>query len=692
MKVIIAEKPSVARNIAAVLGATTKKDGYIEGNEYAVTWAFGHLVGLAMPEQYGIKGFQRENLPILPEEFVLVPRQLKEGKEYKPDPGALKQLKVIKELFAHSDEIIVATDAGREGELIFRFIYEYLKCTKHFYRLWISSLTDKAIKEGLNDLKKGSDFDNLFYAARSRSEADWLVGINASQSLSIAAGSGTYSLGRVQTPTLAMVCCRYLEHTNFVSVPYWQIQTEHELEGINFKMLSEAKYTDKAEAQEVQNSIRRRKMKIIEVEVKNVQEDPPLLYDLTTLQKDANIKLNLTASETLEIAQSLYEKKFITYPRTGSRYIGEDVWEEIPVLLEVLLAYPQFKEYAKALKVSNLNKRSVNSLKVTDHHALLITDNTASGLSAREDVIYNLIASRMLESLSDPCEKEVVHITGNVSEQKFTAHSTDIVKAGWRAVRGFFDSEIPDESVESIPYLEEGNKLEIESVKLLEKKTKPKPLFTEATLLSAMEHAGKEIENEEERNAIKESGIGTPATRATIIETLFARDYMERKKKSLIPTPKGLKVYGIVKDKRIADVSMTGMWENALSKIESGEMMADTFNKSIVVYTTQITGELLSLDLPEKKVKILDCPKCKQYSVRIFDKVAKCTDEKCDFLLFRNFCGKLLSEDDVKAILSKGKSPLIKGMKSRAKKEFDAYIVLKEDGSTGFEFPVKKKK
>ncbi|MPM49327.1 DNA topoisomerase 3 [bioreactor metagenome] len=489
-----------------------------------------------------------------------------------------------------------------------------------------------------------------------------------------------------------MVCYRYLEHTNFVSVPYWQIQTEHELEGINFKMLSEAKYTDKAEAQEVQNRIRRRKMKIIEVEVKNVQEDPPLLYDLTTLQKDANIKLNLTASETLEIAQSLYEKKFITYPRTGSRYIGEDVWEEIPVLLEVLLAYPQFKEYAKALKMSNLNKRSVNSLKVTDHHALLITDNTASGLSAREDVIYNLIASRMLESLSDPCEKEVVHIIGNVSEQKFTAHSTDIVKAGWRAVRGFFDSEIPEESVESIPYLEEGNKLEIESVKLLEKKTKPKPLFTEATLLSAMEHAGKEIENEEERNAIKESGIGTPATRATIIETLFARDYMERKKKSLIPTPKGLKVYGIVKDKRIADVSMTGMWENALSKIESGEMMADTFNKSIVVHTTQITGELLSLDLPEEKVKILDCPKCKQYSVRIFDKVAKCTDEKCDFLLFRNFCGKLLSEDDVKAILSKGKSPLIKGMKSRAKKEFDAYIVLKEDGSTGFEFPVKKKK
>lgn len=694
MKVIIAEKPSVAREIALVLGATSKKDGYIKGRGLSVTWAFGHLVGLAMPEQYGIAGFQRENLPILPQEFILVPRQIKEGKEYKPDPGALKQLMVIKELFTHADEIIVATDAGREGELIFRHIYHYLKCTKSFSRLWISSLTERAIKEGFNNLKNGSEFDNLYYAARSRSEADWLVGINASQSLSIAVGSGVYSLGRVQTPTLAMVCSRYLEHVNFVSTSYWQIETEQESDRTTFKMLSEVKYPDKAEAQKVQNRIRRKKMEITDVEVKNVNEEPPLLYDLTTLQKDSNIRLNLTASETLEIAQSLYEKKLITYPRTGSRYIGEDVWEEIPILLDVLLAYPHLKKYAKALKMSNLNKRSVNSLKVTDHHALLITDNTASGLSAREDAVYNMIASRMLESLSDICEKEVIHITGIVSGQKFTAHGTDIVKAGWRAVRGFFDSEKVEESVQSLPYLEKGDILEIESVLLLEKKTKPKPLFTEATLLSAMEQAGKEIENEEERNAIKESGIGTPATRAAIIETLFARGYMERQKKSLVPTPKGLKVYEVVKDKRIADVSMTGMWENALSKIESGEMPADTFNKSIAVYTSQITGELLSLDLPKEKVENLNCPKCKQNSVRLFDKVAKCTDEQCDFLLFRNFCGKILSENDVKVILSKGKSPLIEGMKSRAKKKFDAYIVLKEDGSTGFEFPknVKGKK
>lgn len=504
MKVIIAEKPSVAREIALVLGATSKKDGYIKGRGLSVTWAFGHLVGLAMPEAYGFAGFQRVNLPILPQEFILVPRQIKEGKEYKPDACALKQLKVTKELFAHADEIIVATDAGREGELIFRFIYRYLECTKPFRRLWISSLTDKAIKEGFNNLKKGSDFDNLYYAARSQSEADWLVGINASQALSIAAGNGVYSLGRVQTPTLAMVCSRYLEHVNFVSAPYWQIQTEQESDRTGFKMLSEVKFSDKAEAQKVQNRIRRKKMEIIGVEVKNVHEEPPLLYDLTTLQKDANIRLNLTAGETLEIAQSLYEKNFFTYPRTGSRHIGEDVWEEIPILLDVLLAYPHLKEYAKALKISNLNKRSVNSLKVTDQHALLITDNIASGLSAREDAVYNMIASRMIESLSEACEKEVIHITGIVSGHKFTAHGTDIVKAGWRTVRGFFDSEKPEEAGQSLPYLEKGDTLEIDSALLLEKKTKPKPFHNEATLLSAMEQAGKEIENEEERDAIKE--------------------------------------------------------------------------------------------------------------------------------------------------------------------------------------------
>ena len=693
LRVIIAEKPSVARTIAHVLGICGTQDGYIGNVTEAgtvVTWAIGHLTTLALPEQYGFTGFRRENLPILPKPFQLVPRQAKQGKEYRSEPGALKQLNVIKELFDKCDEIIVATDAGREGELIFRMIFKYLKCNKPFKRLWISSLTDKAIKEGFEKLKNGSEFDNLYQSARSRCEADWLVGINASQALSIVAGSGVYSLGRVQTPTLAMVCGRFLENRNFQPQTYFQVQTVQEAESIEFKMLSEEKFTEKEQAQEIQNCIRGAKMEIIEADTKLVREAPPLLYDLTGLQKDANKRLNFSADETLSIAQALYEKKFITYPRTGSRYIGEDVWDEIPTLLEVLTAYPPLKEYARSLQKTTLNRKCVNDVKVTDHHALLVTDNTPSGLSKKEESVYKLIATRLLETLSEACEKEVTHITGLAREHRFTAHGTEIIKPGWRMMRGLFDPEQQennDNPDQHLPCLDKGDTLKISSAILLEKQTKPKPLHTEATLLSAMEKASNEIENENGRNTIKEYGIGTPATRASIIETLFSRGYIERQKKSLIPTSKGLKVYEAVKNKRIADVAMTSAWEKALSDIESGKMVSETFDKSIAVYARQITEELLALDFPKDNVAVLKCPKCQQKTVKLLDKVAKCTDRGCQWLLFRNICGRILSEDDVRMILASGKSSLIRGMTSRKNKKFDAFIVLKEDGSTAFEFP-----
>lgn len=688
MKVIIAEKPSVARAIAYVLGIKGSENGYIgdKNGDVVVTWAIGHLVTLAMPEDYGFSGFKRENLPILPRPFRLIPRQIKNGREYTADAGALKQLNVIKELFDKCDKIIVATDAGREGELIFRHIYHYLNCQKPFKRLWISSLTDKAIRGGFDQLKEGNQFDCLYQSARSRSEADWLVGINASQALSIRAGSGVYSLGRVQTPTLSMICKRYLEHKNFQVQSYFQIQIEAEVGRENLRMLSEDKYQDKALGQEIVEIVRRNKLEILETETKTVKEEPPLLYDLTGLQKDANKRLNLSADETLSIAQSLYEKKFITYPRTGSRYIGEDVWEVIPALLETLLIYAPLKEQVSSLLKSKLNKRGVNDLKVTDHHALLITDNTVSGLVPKEESVYKLIASRMLETFSEPCEKEITLVKARSREFPFSARGVDVIKAGWRAVNGMFDNEKSDEPEISLPYVEVGEKHAVRSASLLEKQTKPKPLHSEASLLSAMENAGKELENEDERKAIKESGIGTPATRASIIETLFSRDYIERRKKSLVPTAKRLKVYEAVKEKRIADVSMTGMWENTLTKIENGEMPFETFDKSIAIYAKQITEELLALDFPKDETEILNCPKCKNQSVKLFEKVGKCTAETCGWLLFRNVCGKTLSESDVKAVIEKGKSPLLKGMKSKAGKTFDAYIILKEDGGTEFEF------
>ena len=370
MKVIIAEKPSVARDIAAIVGATSKKDGYMEGGGYAVTWAFGHLVGLAMPEAYGFTGFKRENLPILPQEFTLVPRQIKESKEYKSDPGALKQLKVIKELFSRADEIIVATDAGREGELIFRYIYNYVGCRTPFQRLWISSLTDRAIRDGFQTLRPGSDYDNLYLSAQARSQADWLVGINASQALSITAGYGVWSLGRVQTPTLAMICSRYLENKDFTPQTYFRLKVHTAKDATAFAVLSADKYDTRTAADETAGQAQQAgSLRVTGVERKEARQEPPLLYDLTALQKDANKQHSFSADKTLNIAQALYEKKMISYPRTGSRYISVDVFEEIPHLVAMLCSHPLFGKYIDSRPDTTLNSRPVDDTKVTSRLA-----------------------------------------------------------------------------------------------------------------------------------------------------------------------------------------------------------------------------------------------------------------------------------------------------------------------------------
>ena len=330
---IITEKPSVARDIARIVGANSKQDGYMDGNGYLVTWAMGHLIALAMPEAYGFSAYKAENLPIRPNPFQLVVRQVRKDKEYISAPAALKQLKVIRSCFDEGDRIIVATDAGREGELIFRYVYQHFGCKKPFDRLWISSLTDKAILEGLSNLKPGSHYDNLYYSAKARSEADWLVGINASRALSIARKGG-YSLGRVQTPTLAMVCRRYIENRDFISVPYWRLSVLTEKEGMSLKAIGSKDYENEALAQTALATLRSQSQLTVESVVRKVAgTPPPLLYDLTALQKDANRRHGFSADKTLSIAQSLYEKKITTYPRTGSRYISEDVFEEVPALL-----------------------------------------------------------------------------------------------------------------------------------------------------------------------------------------------------------------------------------------------------------------------------------------------------------------------------------------------------------------------
>ena len=715
MKAIIAEKPSVAREIAQLLGANNRKDGYFEGNGYCVTWALGHLVSLGMPEDYGIRGFEKASLPIFPDPFILTPRKTKQAnsKNYQPDPSALKQLKIIKNVFSQCTSIIVATDAGREGELIFRYIYDYLQCNKPFERLWISSLTEKAIQEGFKNLKPGSDFDGLFEAAKARSEADWLVGINASQALSIAANNDVYSLGKVQTPTLALICKRFEDNKNFEQKKYWQIQLEHRKDYLNFTSLSNQQWEDKKQAEQVLKAIERAGRATVEdVSISNVKEQSPLLFDLTELQKEANRKLGLSADEVLQTAQSLYEKKFITYPRTGSKYIPEDLWSEIPDLVRVLNQTDPFKPAISRLKFGNFNKRIVNDLKVTDHHGLLPTTKIPSALTAIEKAIYEMIVYRLFEALSDYCSKEVSHITLKVHHYEFIIRGSKILHKGWRAIKGLLSDEAStnrhsnsnDKSSTSksynnnseepqlieLPEFKKRDELKISSTELQEKLTSPPKLYTEADLLSAMENAGKQIEDKEQQKALTNIGIGTPATRASIIETLIARNYITRKIKTLVSTDKGQKVYDLIKDQKIANVQMTAEWEMALHQIETKEINSKQFITDIKNYNNEITQELLSLNIPQENIPELKCPKCQQHDLIVKDKIVKCPDEQCQWILFRNICGVQLSINHITSLITTGKTPLIKNMKSKNGKKFDAFLVLTDECETSFEFPQNK--
>ena len=685
---IIAEKPSVARDIARIVGATSKQDGYMDGNGYLVTWAMGHLIALAMPEAYGFSAYKAEDLPIRPNPFQLVVRQVRKDKEYISDPAALKQLKVIRSCFDKADRIIVATDAGREGELIFRYIYQHFGCKKPFDRLWISSLTDKAIREGLSNLKPGSHYDNLYYSAKARSEADWLVGINASRALSIARKGG-YSLGRVQTPTLAMVCRRYIENRDFTSVPYWRLSVLTEKEGMSLKAIGSKDYENEALAQTALATLRSQSQLTVESVVRKVAgTPPPLLYDLTALQKDTNRRHGFSADKTLSIAQSLYEKKITTYPRTGSRYISEDVFEEVSALLRKI----------RETLLTPLNCHSVDNTKVTDHHAIIPTGETPLGLSADETTIYKMVVNRFIEAFSPDSEEERIQVRFTDGTNTFVWKACRQISLGWKAVQKGKEAEADkkedsDEHIlSSLPNLTEGEVLSLVNADITEHKTKPKPLYTEATLLSAMENAGKEVKEDDKRKAMAECGIGTPATRANIIETLILRDYIRRDKKSIIPTEKGLAVYEIVKDKKIANAEMTGSWELALAAIEAGKMPSERFSQGINSYVGTICEELLSLSSDQKSYPAYHCPKCGQQSVGIYAKVAKCRHETCGFHVFREVCGIHLSEDNIRDLINSGRTPILKGLTSKAGKKFNARLVLGEDYATSFEFENKKGK
>lgn len=675
MIAIITEKPSVAHDIARVLNIHDRKNGYFEGADYLITWAYGHLVGLALPEEYGIKGFKTENLPILPDPFKLVPRRLKASFTDNKGVKGKSQLSIIKDVFSRCDSIIVATDAGREGELIFRWIYHYLQCSKPFSRLWISSLTDQSITEGLADLKNGKEFDNLFVAAQARSQADWLIGINASRALCITSGEGNNSLGRVQTPTLAMICARYIENKLFVPEPFWQLLLHIKKGEKSFTCKAVDLISDSKQAEGAFRYIKKQQ----EVKVSNIVEnksvlEPPLLHDLTSLQKEANIRYGFSAEKTLKLAQTLYEKKFITYPRTGSRYITKDVFEKVPELITLLQSDKSWREKASQISVKKINKRSVNNAKVTDHHALLITEIAPSHLKTEERKIYDLIAGRLLESFSSAHIRNVTSIEFACGSYLFSVKGYVIVDNGWKDI--FNPTEEEPEENEQLPALEIGEILQIESYNCVQKSTKPKPLFTEATLLAAMEHAGREITDKEKRNAMKNCGLGTPATRAGIIETLFRREYIIRNNKNLLPTKKGMFIYNAVKNMRISDVEFTASWEEALKKIEREPTYYETFMKALKIHTKQVTDEIISIRLPQETdlETPFICPRCRLGKIIFLYKIAKCKNSACNLTVFRQKGNKNLTDNQLSSLFKTGRTPLLKGCKEGKEEPFNSHI------------------
>ncbi len=697
MKVVIAEKPSVARDLARVMGAKEVKDGYILGNGYAFTYAFGHLVQLCTPQAYGYPTWSVSNLPIIPSEFRLEAKKVKRDGKQIDDAGALKQLNTIKFLLDQAEEVIVATDAGREGELIFRNIYYYLGAKIPFKRLWISSQTDKAIKEGFANLKEGAAYDSLYMSARSRSESDWLIGINATQALTLAAGnSGLLSLGRVQTPTLAMICSRYWENKNFKPQTFYKIQAGFEKDKISFRATSNKIDKKEAAEQAISKIAVGSEAKVIKIEAKETKEQPPLLYDLTSLQQDANKKYGYSADQTLNIAQTLYEKKVITYPRTGSRYIGEDVFENIGELFQHLAdtASEEIATISRNLLGAKLNKRSVDDKKVTDHHALLVTEEKPAPMPKDQQHIYNMIAKRMVESFSDVCLKDITTAIIDAQGVELIAKGTVIKQYGWRLSAD--QVELPDEDKNpddqdnenaQLPNLVAEEILEILSLELSERFTKAKPIHTEASLLKAMETSGKEIEDEEMRQAMRDCGLGTPATRAATIETLFQRDYIKRDKKKLIPTEKGLTVYSLVKDRSIAKVTLTGKWEQKLEEMRANKVSYEVFMKHIKDYTAKITKELLQLRVtmqheevkPQQKGKI-KCPKCPPGHIQLYDKVAQCDHYAlgCDFKIWRTLNGVFLEEKEMKNLLEKGKTSVLKGVKYKDGTIADAPLLFQD--------------
>lgn len=587
MKVCIAEKPGVARDIAKVLGANTRNDGYFSGNGYAVTWTYGHLCSLKEPADYSEdwKQWRMSYLPMIPARFGIKPLA---------NDGAEKQLKVISRLFAEADEIINCGDAGQEGELIQRWVLQYSKVKgKPVKRLWISSLTEEAIKEGFENLRDSSDFDRLYAAGCTRAIGDWLLGLNATRlyTLKYSRGKGVLSVGRVQTPTLALVVKRQDEIENFKPMPYWEIKTLYR--GAEFQ-LKKGRFDKKEDAEALLSKLKDSPLEIKSVKEGKGSEKPPKLFDLTSLQVECNKKFAYTAEQTLGLIQSLYEKKLCTYPRVDTCYLSDDIYPKVPGILRGLKPYAAFTE--PLLREAKLPKRKevFDDKKVTDHHAIIPTgtfNNSFAGVEEKK--VYDLIARRFIAAFYPDCRYAATTVEAEAAGAEFKAAGRKILSEGWRVLyprkKDGGDADSKDEQL--LPAFTPGESGPHEP-SLAEKTTQPPKYYTEATLLRAMETAGKNVEDESLREALKENGLGRPSTRASIIETLFKRGYIARDKKRISATETGRRLIATISNDLLKSAELTGQWERKMREIERGNYDAGTLMEEIKVMVGRIVEEV----------------------------------------------------------------------------------------------------
>ncbi len=673
MKVCIAEKPSVAREIASVLGANAKHDGYYEGNGYAVTYTFGHLCTLKEPNDYKPhwKSWDLNNLPMLPEKFETKVVQ---------NSGIEKQFKIIKSLFDKADLVINCGDAGQEGELIQRWVMNEANYKGEVQRLWISSLTTEAIKEGFENLKPSTNYDNLFYAGFSRAIGDWLLGMNATRLYTVKHGGykQVLSIGRVQTPTLAMVVDRFKEIENFKPQPYWELQTLYRETLFSYE---EGRFLNKEDGEILASKVKESEFEIVSIDKKNGNEFAPKLFDLTGLQVYCNTKFGFSADETLKIAQSLYEQKVVTYPRVDTTFLPSDIYPKVPGILQKLSNYSTLTQPILQKKIKK-SPKVFNDKKVTDHHAIIPT-GIEINLPYNQQQVYDIIVKRFIAVFYDDCLVANTTVIGKAAEVLFKTTGKQILKKGFRVV--FEDPNAKEKEADLLPTFVVGEKGPHEP-SFLEKETKPPNQFTEATLLRAMETAGKQVDDEDLRELMKENGIGRPSTRANIIETLFKRQYIVRNKKQVLPTPTGIQLIETIQNELIKSAELTGSWEKQLKDIEKGTFTAGAFIKNmkrmVEALVTEVRSETRHANIShagnvqkeavkvEKKkaagILAEACPKCKKGNLIKGKSAYGCSEYKagCDFILPYIFSGKKISESQYLRLVQKGSTVNIKGFKT----------------------------